>query len=883
MGDSDYSRLDRPKTKLAFLLSTLPHVIHALQQPMYNSFQATLQSIQDHLTTLKDRINSDFLPINRRSNSERRLIILSRNLLDECEQLLSASTFKAVDSVVLEWKLLHELTRQENSRRQPIEFSLGHIRTRKETFDKIRIELDELSGSPPPEQQTSHNMSILESIRSGHSYVDDLVSGLEMALHCQCEGTNVHGALLFLDSHLESRYPDGLTHAFRLLVSEDVPDEANPSWLHVSAKMIKRDRDVRPVLHHAKDYTIPSYLTSTQRASATMSQGSQEAVLCNLMRSNSRHKDGFEVNIDRGDVTARPFSVPQDAELEKLRSCHRVGMKRLLSAAALLERVYTIKLALLFIVSSAILARTQLAKFGLSKEQVCFLQDDHYLYLQPFVFSWFPPARIIPPSANLGTTRDPILVGLSILLTEVFQRTTIDSYREPSDDEDRVIPSMHSDFYTVARVASHPDYATIWDGYEKYQRAVVDCVEASAHTQWTDASYSEFIVNRVFEPILEEYETAFTKHQPISWTVLKKDFAKHKIFRLWDNLGTSMFPVGRPLFDNFEEPYSRDATNPLISEMRSIFAKFDSRGIKTFAKIAVLDTGFDRNHPDFADSLHRISSRNFFDNNGEEEYCPDYDGHGTFITGLLVQLTGGKAGNTKLYIGKVFDAFTSLIHERSINALLKGIDWAIKEKVDAISLSFGYPEITPPLYNISDAIAKADREGIIVIAAAGNKRRQQGPAWPAKVKDLVLCANSADKEGNPSDFNPPTGGSNNFFVRTERIQSTWLREGYKIQSGTSWSAPALAAIAAVLIEYVDHFLSSHEVTETQRRHARALRTRSGVAAVFRELCSMPGPKASEDDKRYVVDARIAFDFSGGFENTYDNLAFIILSILARLQ
>jgi hypothetical protein len=105
--------------------------------------------------------------------------------------------------------------------------------------------------------------------------------------------------------------------------------------------------------------------------------------------------------------------------------------------------------------------------------------------------------------------------------------------------------------------------------------------------------------------------------------------------------------------------------------MRLIFTKFRKLGIKDSAKIAVLDTGFERDHPGFIGSLHRIISCNFFDDDGTREECPDNDGHGTFITGLLVQLTGGKFGNTKLYVGKVFDAFTSLISERSVNALLK--------------------------------------------------------------------------------------------------------------------------------------------------------------------------------------------------------------------
>jgi hypothetical protein len=213
----------------------------------------------------------------------------------------------------------------------------------------------------------------------------------------------------------------------------------------------------------------------------------------------------------------------------------------------------------------------------------------------------------------------------------------------------------------------------------------------------------------------------------------------------------------------------------------------------------------------------------------------------------------------------------------------QGIEWAIQEKVDILSLSFGYPAISLPLFKIRDALERADKQGMIIIASAGNESRRHHAAWPARVEEHVLCANSADKDGNPSDFNPPANGSNHFFARTERIKSTWLGDGYRIQSGTSWSAPALAAFAAVFIEYVDHYLNSHDVNEIQRRQARSLRTRNGMATVFRTLCSMPGRRGPSGDKRYVVDARIAFDSGGGPEVNYDNLPLYILHVLAGLQ
>jgi hypothetical protein len=114
--------------------------------------------------------------------------------------------------------------------------------------------------------------------------------------------------------------------------------------------------------------------------------------------------------------------------------------------------------------------------------------------------------------------------------------------------------------------------------------------------------------------------------------------------------------------------------------MDRIYRYFDSLGITSAAKIAALDTGFDHEHRMIRGSRGRIYSSNFFDPKSDDpildssrpdelRICPDRNGHGTFIAGLLVEMTGGRKGRTKLYLGKVTDGFTSLSHLRNIEAI----------------------------------------------------------------------------------------------------------------------------------------------------------------------------------------------------------------------
>jgi subtilisin family serine protease len=86
-------------------------------------------------------------------------------------------------------------------------------------------------------------------------------------------------------------------------------------------------------------------------------------------------------------------------------------------------------------------------------------------------------------------------------------------------------------------------------------------------------------------------------------------------------------------------------------------------------KIAILDTGIDRNHPDFQhprskpkkggtispvkgeeEQIKRINAcRNFCDDRKDVEDVTDVDGHGTHVAGIILQL----APRAELYIARV--------------------------------------------------------------------------------------------------------------------------------------------------------------------------------------------------------------------------------------
>jgi len=158
------------------------------------------------------------------------------------------------------------------------------------------------------------------------------------------------------------------------------------------------------------------------------------------------------------------------------------------------------------------------------------------------------------------------------------------------------------------------------------------------------------------------------------------------------------------------------------------------------ARVLVLDTGIDRNHPDLRENfiegksfVHQsvqdiafksISSpMNFlFDAFAEEQPAADYlyfddVGHGTHVSGTIAAGhngfgVAGVAPNAKLLAGKVCSRLGC-----SSLAIINGLNWAIETQVDVVNMSLGGPV---PSRSQMEAAQRVDEANILVVAASGN-------------------------------------------------------------------------------------------------------------------------------------------------------------------
>ena len=127
--------------------------------------------------------------------------------------------------------------------------------------------------------------------------------------------------------------------------------------------------------------------------------------------------------------------------------------------------------------------------------------------------------------------------------------------------------------------------------------------------------------------------------------------------------------------------------------------------------------------------------------------------------------------------------------------IAKAIAYAVKHGATVINLSLGLDE---PSKTVKDAINKATKKGVVVVASAGNKNSAitQYPAAYDTVISVAATTN-ADRKGRFSNF----GKTVTLGAPGANIISAYPGGYYAVASGTSFAAPIVAAEAALLLSY----------------------------------------------------------------------------------
>lgn len=280
------------------------------------------------------------------------------------------------------------------------------------------------------------------------------------------------------------------------------------------------------------------------------------------------------------------------------------------------------------------------------------------------------------------------------------------------------------------------------------------------------------------------------------------------------------------------------AQPPLASTMWNLgkIRWAEARGLSGFRdataiRVAVLDTGVDRNHPDLAG---RVNGYVFLHPDlpgasGEK----DIVGHGTHVSGTIGALINNNLGINgicacQLHVWKIFTDETLLISDRRLYTYVvdpimyhRALADCLDEGIDVINLSIGGPgEPDPQEKTLFSSLLT---QGTIIVAAMGNERSSGSPiSYPAAIPG-VIAVGATSLDDTVADFSNrgnhiavgapgvaiwstlPTYPGQTGFEAVLGLDGVF-REGrpnkrevnYAAWKGTSMASPHVAAAVALL-------------------------------------------------------------------------------------
>ncbi len=280
-------------------------------------------------------------------------------------------------------------------------------------------------------------------------------------------------------------------------------------------------------------------------------------------------------------------------------------------------------------------------------------------------------------------------------------------------------------------------------------------------------------------------------HVPVSYLRGFRDAVDALLERAADGSGTAVEAEPEVVWNESLSTWGLQTTK-VTGSSRS------GRGVR----VAVLDTGLDFTHPDFAGRV--VRSMSFVPG----ETVQDRRGHGTHCIGTAcgpkkpaVGPRYGVAHGCEIYVGKVLNN----MGRGTDGWILAGINWAIANRCRVVSMSLGAP-VSPgqPFSAVFEVAARrALAAGTLIVAAAGNDGGRP-VSHPANCPS-IMAVGALDQNLVPAPFSSigvnPNGGAVDIAAPGVNVYSSYpMPQRYRRMNGTSMAAPHVAGIAALYIE-----------------------------------------------------------------------------------
>lgn len=277
--------------------------------------------------------------------------------------------------------------------------------------------------------------------------------------------------------------------------------------------------------------------------------------------------------------------------------------------------------------------------------------------------------------------------------------------------------------------------------------------------------------------------------------------------------------LAKPQYPVTDSDYSRQTYLDYL-HLENLWETHRGQGIT----VAVIDTGIDTDHPEFAGRI-RVDSYNATEDKTVEEYgwavIEDEQGHGTASSGVIAAAmdgvgTVGIAPEAELLVIKA--QCDSQGNFQRASDLVFGLYYAISRNVRVINMSFGFATAGEDPF--AEAVRLAWDSDILCVAAACN-RGTDTPTWPA-ANESVLGVGAINEDWNPAAYS--NYGPNVDLVAPGTVFTTQMGGGYGTMEGTSFACPMVSGSLALLLQQEGPYAAAEDLWQILLASCRDLGT-----------------------------------------------------------
>lgn len=226
-------------------------------------------------------------------------------------------------------------------------------------------------------------------------------------------------------------------------------------------------------------------------------------------------------------------------------------------------------------------------------------------------------------------------------------------------------------------------------------------------------------------------------------------------------------------------------------------------------RVAVIDTGVDTANPQLTHAVDVSAGTNLLPTKdskgqpierGNKSGTTDTVGHGTRVAGIIAARPMDGTG----FVGLAPEATIIPIKQNdaeghgTADTLTDAVKHAIRAKAQVINISQDTANAVPPDDKLQNAIDEALRNGIVVVASAGNDGLGGNvkKTYPASFAGVLAVA-ASDRNNERAAFSQ-SGDFVGVAAPGVDMISTVPKGGHCTDNGTSFSAPYVAGVAALI-------------------------------------------------------------------------------------